>query len=413
MKLNIYKFSISILMLCLGNVLSAQYGFGTNTPNENSAVDIVSTDKGLLIPRVSLTSTATLAPITGVGSDTANIGMLVFNNGEDQITEQGFYYWSGTQWRILTADLVDTDEQELTATLSKTTQINEYILELTNSVSATLDMLPYEEVEDGAIGDVPTLSDRPTGSLFLDTTSNTLYGYDGANWEFLNVQDLSLSETGTVTETEILITNGESLSLQASGSLSFIEGDDGELVLEVPNDKGSIYTVDGILEESRVLNLSDNGSTVSQTLTLANGNADDQLIIDTNMRIKDKVFDKDDEEALRGQLLVGTTNGKLNWAYNMSNITEKTEDYAVSLDNDEIVFVNPASDITITLPTPATEYSGKTLIIKRTDDASSGNKLVLTSAATIDGTNTYNMNIAFQGFTLKAFNSRWYIIEKF
>ena len=66
----------------------AQVGIGTTTPNGGAALDITSTNKGLLIPRVSLSSLTSLAPITG-GQEP---GMLVYNT--NNATTKGFYYWN-------------------------------------------------------------------------------------------------------------------------------------------------------------------------------------------------------------------------------------------------------------------------------------------------------------------------------
>ncbi|MEX0995645.1 MAG: hypothetical protein WDZ45_01195 [Flavobacteriaceae bacterium] len=82
----------------------SQVGVGTTTPAPGSMLDIESTDKGLLIPRIALTSTNIGAPITPAPS----LGLLVFNTstsgaGATAVSE-GFYYWDGSQWvRLQTA----------------------------------------------------------------------------------------------------------------------------------------------------------------------------------------------------------------------------------------------------------------------------------------------------------------------
>lgn len=76
----------------------AQVGIGTTNPASGSMLDIESTDKGILIPRVTLTGTDDITTIT----PGASYGLLVFNTatagaGTTAVTE-GFYYWDGTQW---------------------------------------------------------------------------------------------------------------------------------------------------------------------------------------------------------------------------------------------------------------------------------------------------------------------------
>jgi hypothetical protein len=64
--------------------------------NSSSMLDIKSTSKGLLIPRVTLTAVLTNAsPVSSPAT-----GLLVFNEGANQPI--GFYYWNGSAWTALT-----------------------------------------------------------------------------------------------------------------------------------------------------------------------------------------------------------------------------------------------------------------------------------------------------------------------
>lgn len=65
----------------------AQVGFGTPTPDQSAEVEIQSTNKGILVPRIALTSITQKLQTT---VNNAN-GLLVFNNGT--VLTQGFYYW--------------------------------------------------------------------------------------------------------------------------------------------------------------------------------------------------------------------------------------------------------------------------------------------------------------------------------
>lgn len=86
------KITLSFLLLC--SMLSyAQVGIGTTTPNANSLLDIESTNKGLLIPRVALTGATSTAPLTAHVA-----GMTVYNTATVGNLIPGFYYNNGTQW---------------------------------------------------------------------------------------------------------------------------------------------------------------------------------------------------------------------------------------------------------------------------------------------------------------------------
>lgn len=85
-----------ILMPFLANS-QQNVGIGTTTPNASSMLDISSSNKGLLIPRVALTSTTSPSPL---GSFVA--GMMVYNTATagtppNNVTP-GFYLCNGVQW---------------------------------------------------------------------------------------------------------------------------------------------------------------------------------------------------------------------------------------------------------------------------------------------------------------------------
>ena len=73
----------------------AQQGIGTNAPNEHAVLELASNNKGLLIPRLSLTSSSTFLQGTATASDSS---LLVYNTATVTTTGlsgPGFYYWTG------------------------------------------------------------------------------------------------------------------------------------------------------------------------------------------------------------------------------------------------------------------------------------------------------------------------------
>ena len=79
--------------------ISAQVGIGTTNPDASSVLDIESTNAGVLIPRVVLTSTLVSAPVS-----TPATSLLVYNTntttGANRVTP-GFYFWNGIKWSRL------------------------------------------------------------------------------------------------------------------------------------------------------------------------------------------------------------------------------------------------------------------------------------------------------------------------
>jgi microcystin-dependent protein len=77
--------------------LWAQTGVGTTTPDPQSILDIVSTQKGLLLPRLTSAQQATLAGIL----NSAETGMLI----RDSITGK-VLCWAGTTWKDASGSLL-------------------------------------------------------------------------------------------------------------------------------------------------------------------------------------------------------------------------------------------------------------------------------------------------------------------
>ena len=87
------KLLFTLLLLPL--IFQAQVGINTTTPDASSMLDINATDKGLLIPRVSIPNLNAASPITAPATS-----LLVYNT--NTTTGAGFYYWDGTKWTLFT-----------------------------------------------------------------------------------------------------------------------------------------------------------------------------------------------------------------------------------------------------------------------------------------------------------------------
>jgi len=71
----------------------AQTGIGTTTPHPSAKLDVSSTNKGFLPPRVTLTSTSDITTIPNPVT-----ALLVYNTGSNVNLSAGYYYWKGTNW---------------------------------------------------------------------------------------------------------------------------------------------------------------------------------------------------------------------------------------------------------------------------------------------------------------------------
>ncbi|WP_280670776.1 hypothetical protein [Dysgonomonas sp. PH5-37] len=94
---------------------TGRIGVGTTTPNASAVLDMVSTDKGILIPRVSLSSGAGVAyPVSNPAT-----GLLVFNtinagSGVNVVKANNFYFWNGSRWSpIMQTEVIQEEISKL------------------------------------------------------------------------------------------------------------------------------------------------------------------------------------------------------------------------------------------------------------------------------------------------------------
>jgi len=93
------KISFIIPFLFAGlSFTEAQIGIGIPAPNTNAELDVTSTNKGVLLPRIALISTNSASPLS---SHVA--GMMVYNTATNTSVASnpvypGEYYNDGTQW---------------------------------------------------------------------------------------------------------------------------------------------------------------------------------------------------------------------------------------------------------------------------------------------------------------------------
>lgn len=69
-------------------------GMGVTLPNSSAKLDISSTNKGVLLPRIPLTS-----PTDQVTIPSPATGLLVYNTGTAGLSYVGYVFWNGTEWR--------------------------------------------------------------------------------------------------------------------------------------------------------------------------------------------------------------------------------------------------------------------------------------------------------------------------
>jgi hypothetical protein len=96
------KFTIACLLLLVSAVHSqVAVNNAGSAPHASAMLDVSSTNKGLLIPGVSLTNIASASPVTSPAN-----GLLIWNTNSLVTGGSGigFYYWDGARWQSLLSD---------------------------------------------------------------------------------------------------------------------------------------------------------------------------------------------------------------------------------------------------------------------------------------------------------------------
>ncbi len=104
--------TLALVVMCFSYAAIAQnVGINTTTPNPQAALDVESTDKGVLIPRLTTAQRTTLGATLGIVDES----LLVYDKDETQ-----FYFWDGAAWSTIQddADSDPTNEIELPITAS-------------------------------------------------------------------------------------------------------------------------------------------------------------------------------------------------------------------------------------------------------------------------------------------------------
>ncbi|RFN58759.1 PA14 domain-containing protein [Marixanthomonas ophiurae] len=76
---------------------SAQIGINTTNIDNGVMLEIDSDDSGILIPRITLSSTTDNTTIPG----TLTNGTLIYNTTANATLQEGFYYWQNTEWVLI------------------------------------------------------------------------------------------------------------------------------------------------------------------------------------------------------------------------------------------------------------------------------------------------------------------------
>lgn len=161
------KKNFLFLLLSIVCIVQAQIGIDTNTPNASSILDLSTTNKGLLLPRLTATqrnaSDGILSPVGGIViyDSTSNCLLISLDNGK----------WKNA----CTGEEVSTTSGVTTSTAKTAIGItsaldNNTILEVVSNSKGVL--LPRATTDLASV----------TGMIYYNTTDNSIRLYNGTSW---------------------------------------------------------------------------------------------------------------------------------------------------------------------------------------------------------------------------------------
>ena len=135
------------IFLIVGLIFSvqviAQTGIGTSSPNASAKLEVNSSDKGFLPPRVALTAANVFSPITGTSASAA--GLLVYNTATAGTIPNnvmpGYYYWNGLAWVQIAGGLIIDNSKTTNFTLATTDNNKLFLISSSSTVTITVPSL--------------------------------------------------------------------------------------------------------------------------------------------------------------------------------------------------------------------------------------------------------------------------------
>lgn len=231
MKRSYLLYLLNIALVCgFVQESTAQVGVNTGGSIETGATfEVRSTDKGILIPRITLTGSDDITTITPAPST----GLFVYNTTKagsgSTMVEPGFYYYDGSAWRRLFNEGYTLEYNQTAEVLGTKNPCNCYS---TNYVDVT-----------GLNSGVLTLPFSGTYQIFVKaymTAGDNLMGNsDGAAQGSISIwMDTNNSGTFTKVSEQYITTNSKRISGSNFNNL----GQAGTIVYNVDLDANNTYT---------------------------------------------------------------------------------------------------------------------------------------------------------------------------
>lgn len=96
------KVLFSAALLTTALAAAQNTGIGTTKPEASAKLEVASSNQGVLMPRLALSSTTVAAPVVAPVN-----GLTVFNTATAGDVTPGYYYWNANKW----VKIIDANSQ--------------------------------------------------------------------------------------------------------------------------------------------------------------------------------------------------------------------------------------------------------------------------------------------------------------
>src|SRR5690554_3913436 len=233
----------------------AQQGFGTNEPDKSAVADIVSTQRGLLIPRISIPDLDAAAPVNNPATS-----LFVYNT--NTTSGEGFYYWDGAKWvRFVSSNT----EQTVVVAEGENVQVNTAVTGNTTTYTVGVKggtndgQVLVTKIDNSGPDPVTTTEWVDPNDFVLDAlTAGNAIGID------LDVNgDIEIKFNGTLTEDTTIATGTHDLAITGLEDISATFDADTHNIV--------VMGADGVLKitspKSLIEDVIDNGDLEAKDLT--------------------------------------------------------------------------------------------------------------------------------------------------
>ncbi len=197
------KIILSAVFLGTAYFSHAQVGIGTSEPASSSMLEISATNKGVLIPRVALTSTTSFSTISGTETES----LLVYNTATagtgNTAVMPGFYYWVAQNGAVVAHWERIVNQSQLDDALANITNVQADLAKIINLLKVAF---PANNLVDPVV-----TGDTFGGGMVFTPGANPTIEYvyfDGTNYVKKDItNDIKSLIRGTESKTMLVKTN--------------------------------------------------------------------------------------------------------------------------------------------------------------------------------------------------------------